>query len=79
MTEATLFLLLFRFFLFLELIIDYDKKVHSVKNEFLDTGVNVSLIRLSMNYLDEEKHVHFPYHVFPGTFFHSTSIFLKTN
>lgn len=55
MTEATLFLLLFRFFLFLKLIIDYDKKVHSVKNEFLDTGVNVSLIRLSMNYLDEEK------------------------
>lgn len=55
MAEATLFLLLFRFFLFLKLIIDYDKKVHSVKNEFLDTGVNVSLIRLSMNYLDEEK------------------------
>lgn len=68
MAEATLFLLLFRFFLFLKLIIDYDKKVHSVKNEFLDTGVNVSLIRLSMNYLDEEKHVHFPYHVFSGTF-----------
>lgn len=55
MTEATLFLLLFRFFLFLKLIIDYDKKVHSVKNEFLDTGVNVSLIRLNMNNLDEEK------------------------
>lgn len=55
MTEATLFLLLFRFFLFLKLIINYDKKVHSVKNEFLDTGVNVSLIRLNMNYLDEEK------------------------
>lgn len=55
MAEATLFLLLFRFFLFLKLIIDYDKKVHSVKNEFLDTGVNVSLIRLNMNNLDEEK------------------------
>lgn len=55
MAEATLFLLLFRFFLFLKLIIDYDKKVHSVKNEFLDTGVNVSLIRLNMNYLDEAK------------------------
>lgn len=55
MAEATLFLLLFRFFLFLKLIIDYDKKVHSVKSEFFDTGVNVSLIRLNMNYLDEEK------------------------
>lgn len=55
MAEATLFLFLFRFFLFLKLIIDYDKKVHSVKSEFLDTGVNVSLIRLNMNYLDEEK------------------------
>lgn len=55
MADATLFLLLFRFFLFLKLIIDYDKKVHSVKNEFLDTGVKVSLIRLNMNYLDEEK------------------------
>lgn len=55
MAEATLFLLLFRFFLFLKLIIDYDKKVHSVKSEFFDTGVNVSLIRLNMNYLDDEK------------------------
>lgn len=55
MAEATLFLLLFRFFLFLKLIIEFDKKVHSVKSEFFDTGVNVSLIRLNMNYRDEEK------------------------
>lgn len=60
MAEATLFLLLFRFFLFLKLIIDYDKKVHSVKSEFFDTGVNVSLIRLNMNYRDKEKTRAFP-------------------
>lgn len=75
MAEAILFLLLFRFFLFLKLIIDYEKKVHSVKNEFLDTGVNVSLIRLNMNYLDEEKTRAFSVPRFSGTFFHSTSIF----